>query len=566
MKKVLILALLLIFTTVNVFAFTFPEPDWGKLLQEKTEMVTETDFELYVEGSLESAPYFGAKFEPRSGAYLGMIAETSELVQPIGAYLTYVEDMWQDDLYYPANEMIRSDNVIAMVGWTINDINSVDYNQVRKVLNNLNSYNKPMFIRFANEMNVSTLGDEPEKYKEVFRTVADMVHEYPNFAVVWSPNDIGGLDRPFEYFYPGDEYVDWIGVSAYMKKYFQGKQNTAYKDTVYFMTGDYAWATNSVKPIVEFMEENNIKKPLMLSECGVATNNSFGDNMENWATPRLENMLNSLIMKYPQIKMINYFNTHREYEVEKYDISDYSYAIDIFNKAKNSGAYITSYGGAPEFVYNKAKDCEILTAKDGKINLYTLAHFPEYPDVTVNYLLDGNWYGMSSEIPYSCALYISGISDGAHTIEISAYDKSEKYTFYKAGGNISFSKELKTPFETEKTDEITIEVNGEEIFCDVLPFIKHDRTLVPVRAIFEALNADVFWDDAEKTVTAKKDGLEVVLRIDSNEMKVGNEVKIIDVPAMIENSRTFVPARAVSEAFGCDVKWDDSTRTVKITQ
>ena len=82
---------------------------------------------------------------------------------------------------------------------------NVDYNQVRKVLNNLNAYNKPMLIRFANEMNVSSLGDDPEIYKQVFRVVADMIHEYPNFAVVWSPNDIGGLDRPFEYFYPEEE-------------------------------------------------------------------------------------------------------------------------------------------------------------------------------------------------------------------------------------------------------------------------------------------------------------------------------------------------------------------------
>ena len=200
MKKLSALILLLTIITTSVFAFTFPEPDWGKLLEEKTAMVTETDFELYTEGSLSSALYYGARLEPKSGAYIGMITENSTNFQPVGSYLTYIEDMSQDDLYYPANEMIKNGNAITMVGWTILDINNVNYEQVRKVLNKLNSYNKPMLIRFANEMNVSSLGDEPEKYKEVFRKVADMIHEYPNFAVVWSPNDIGGLDRPFEYF------------------------------------------------------------------------------------------------------------------------------------------------------------------------------------------------------------------------------------------------------------------------------------------------------------------------------------------------------------------------------
>ena len=191
-----------------------------------------------------------------------MIAENSESFKPLGGYLTYIQDMWQDDLYYPANAMIQSDNVITMVGWTIDSLDNIDYNQVRRVLDTLNSYNKPMLIRFANEMNVSALGDDPYRYQEVFRTVANMIHEYPNFAIVWVPNDLGALDRPFEYFYPGDEYVDWIGVSCYSIKYFQGEQNTDYKSSVYFMTGDYAWATNRIKPIIDFMQKNNIQKPV----------------------------------------------------------------------------------------------------------------------------------------------------------------------------------------------------------------------------------------------------------------------------------------------------------------
>ena len=57
----------------------------------------------------------------------------------------------------------------------------------------------------------------------------------------------------------------------------------------------------------------------MVSEGGVPTNNKFGEDLEEWAAPRLRNMLYSLIMAYPQIKMINYFNIQRD-EAERYNI------------------------------------------------------------------------------------------------------------------------------------------------------------------------------------------------------------------------------------------------------
>ena len=426
--------------TSSASAFTFPTPDWGALLEEKTQMVSETDFELYTEGSLNSAVYYGAKNEPRAGAYIGMVTENSTQFAPISSYLTYIEEMNQPDFYYPANTMIRDGNSVVMVGWSIYNLDSVDYNHIRSVLNTLSTYNKPMFIRFANEMNVSALGDDPTKYVNVFRNVANIVHEYPNFAMVWSPNDLGALDRPFKYFYPGDEYVDWIGVSSYMKKYFMGQENTALKDTIYFMTGDYAWATNALKPIVKFMAENNINKPLMISEGGVSTNTKFGEVSEDWASPRLRNMLWNVIMKYPQVKMINYFNTNRPYEVERYDISGKSYAEDIFKEAVQSGAYLRTADDQPQFIFKKATDGHILTAdNDGYVPLYTLAYDPENPNTSVNYFIDNEWKHSSGNIPYKYYMNLFELSDGPHTLKITSAIGEKSYKMNKTGNFVSFT-------------------------------------------------------------------------------------------------------------------------------
>lgn len=559
----------------TAYSFTYPEPDWGALLKEKETMVNTAEFELYTEGSLSNSPYYGARLEPQCGTYIGMNAENAEPFKPLGGYLTYIQDMWQDDLYHPANVMIQSDNVITMIGWTIDNLDNIDYNQVRRVLDTLNSYNKPMLIRFANEMNVSSLGDDPYKYQEVFRTVADMIHEYPNFAVVWATNDLGALDRPFEYFYPGDEYVDWIGVSSYSIKYFQGEQNTDYNSSVYFMTGDYAWATNRIKPIIDFMQKNNIQKPIVISEGGVATNTVYDSTLDWWAAPRLRNMLYYLVMKYPQIKMINYFNTHRANEAERFDISDYSYAAEIFIEAKNSGAYITEYGSSPEFVYAPASNGETLIADNGVVPLYTYAYFANQPNVTVNYRIDGNWYHSANQIPYVCNMDISGLSDGEHTLTISAFDQEKTYTFYKRGKLLCFGNEPDTSLiesgyisdtSAPQNEVITVLLNGEALTFDQPPIILDGRTLVPLRAIFEKLGASVEWDDAAQTVTAEKDGIKIVLQIGINEMKIGAFTKVLDVPAQLVNNRTLVPVRAVSEAFNCSVDWVEETQTVLITK
>lgn len=541
----------------SAFAFDFPEPDWGALLAEKREMAEKTEFDLYTEGNPDAAPYFGARLEPRSGTYLGMIAENADSFLPLGSYLTYFDDMNQDDIYYPANQMIRDGSAVVTIGWTIHSLDNVNYDKIRSVLDTLNGYQKPMFIRFANEMNVSPLGDDPDRYIEVFRKVADMVHEYPNFAVVWSPNDMGALDRPFHYFYPGDSYVDWIGISSYMKKYFQGSQNTDDKSAAYFMTGDYAWATNAVKPILKFMQDYDIQKPLMISEGGVATNNQYGEDMTAWASPRLRNMYWYLVMKYPQIKLINNFNTHRENEAERFDISDYPFAADIFREASACGAYLHAANDTADFVFQKADDGAVLSAKDGKVSLYTLCYVLREPNLSVHYYVDSNWTHAADQIPYRYDMDISSMANGTHTLTIRTGFLEKTYSFYKKGNQIRFGAEIE--------NTITVMLNGSPIDFDQPPIIKDDRTLVPLRAIFEALGAAVSWDDATQTVTAVRGDKTVSLTIGSQTLYVGQSAVTLDVPAQLVNDRTLVPVRAISAAFDYQVDWDDELQQVSIT-
>lgn len=114
---------------------------------------------------------------------------------------------------------------------------------------------------------------------------------------------------------------------------------------------------------------------------------------------------------------------------------------------------------------------------------------------------------------------------------------------------------------------ISVTLNGVKIdFADQEPTIVEGRTLVPLRAIFEALGASVEWDGATSTVTSQKDSTTISLTIGSNVLYRNGEAKTLDVPAQIMNGRTMVPARAVAEAYGVKVDWDGYTQTVILNQ
>ena len=121
----------------------------------------------------------------------------------------------------------------------------------------------------------------------------------------------------------------------------------------------------------------------------------------------------------------------------------------------------------------------------------------------------------------------------------------------------------------EEVAAVTVTLNGEVVDCAAYgqpATIVEGRTLVPLRAIFEALGATVEWDQATKTVSSELDGTAIKLTIGENTLYKNDEAITIDVAAMIMNGRTLVPARAIAEAYGVDVAWDSATRTVILTQ
>ena len=117
---------------------------------------------------------------------------------------------------------------------------------------------------------------------------------------------------------------------------------------------------------------------------------------------------------------------------------------------------------------------------------------------------------------------------------------------------------------SKENSEIKILVAGKEIKPETPAYIENGRTMVPLRFISEALGEKVDWKADTKTVIIGDNKASLV--IGEKEINANGKKIAIDSPAVIKDSRTFVPLRAISEILGAKVDWESSTRTVKISK
>lgn len=111
---------------------------------------------------------------------------------------------------------------------------------------------------------------------------------------------------------------------------------------------------------------------------------------------------------------------------------------------------------------------------------------------------------------------------------------------------------------------IAVSIDGLSVHFDVQPAIQNGRTLVPFRALSEALRVNVQWDDTGKTVTATGLNTTVRLQIGNKTAYVNGSAVALEAPPVLLQGRTLIPLRFFSEAFGCDVAWIPSTGAVNI--
>lgn len=153
------------------------------------------------------------------------------------------------------------------------------------------------------------------------------------------------------------------------------------------------------------------------------------------------------------------------------------------------------------------------------------------------------------------------------TLNVSA----ETIVIEETAEEVPVAEEAPVP-EAGDEEIITITIDGEKLETDVNPQLVNDRTMVPMRAIFEALGATVTWFEEDQLIFATKGDTMIVLQIGNAKMSVQKTVEEgvtaieLDTAPYLYNSRTLVPVRAVSEALNAKVDWVGETNTVVITK
>lgn len=212
------------------------------------------------------------------------------------------------------------------------------------------------------------------------------------------------------------------------------------------------------------------------------------------------------------------------------------YSMTVENVAKMYGI------DTDEFV-NQIKAASVLDIVIDKDTLYDKA----YSAISIrNHIGDLSFdeFKQAYDLP-------EGITENSSLGEIRNYVSKKQMAF---SGVLSY-------FDA---DDILVMAQGKYLDFDVAPTIINDRTMVPMRNIFEYFDAEIAWDGETQTILAKR-GEDIITMQVGQSFFFLNDTKIeLDSPSVIVDNRTLVPVRAISEALKREVGYNENTRTVII--
>lgn len=169
-------------------------------------------------------------------------------------------------------------------------------------------------------------------------------------------------------------------------------------------------------------------------------------------------------------------------------------------------------------------------------------------------------------INYSFEDMTASVDPNTFNINIQDYGRNPKI-IAKLGDKTSTLSlyDENTKLIKMKINDVNYSINGEGKKMDAKPFIKNDRTLVPLRFIVEAIGGEVNWDNDNRLVTVNSKGKTIELPIDSKTIKIDGKDVNIDQAAIIKGDRTFVPIRFIAENLDMVVNYINDTREIEIS-
>ncbi|MWC30189.1 glycoside hydrolase family 26 protein [Paenibacillus sp. MMS18-CY102] len=397
--------------------------------------------QLFVEADaakLGNANYHNAIFEPKNGALIGAYAEldpkvhnaktsnpfyTEGFPQMTGKkhaayllYFTYGNPL--STLRSHIEEAKANGTAIQLGIQPTKGLGQVQDNEyLHQFAQEIADAGIPIFVRFANEMNGDWVpwNGNPKLYIEKFRLVADAIHKAaPNNAVmVWAPGQIPEYN--IQDYYPGDAYVDWVGVSLYtifnptldpLKK---GEDRSSHLDKFDLIYKLYA-----------------ARKPVFISEGGVSY--MYPEKLQDktaWSSYQLKQFYMTLPMVYPKVKGIFYFDSNHDASnrVKYYMLSANAKLLDAYKQSIASPFYLSTVGDESPIAYRKISGATV-EASAQKVSAYVKTWTPMLSKVT--YEIGGKAVATATQLPWKASINFALYKGKTITIVVKAYDTGGK--------------------------------------------------------------------------------------------------------------------------------------------
>ncbi len=297
----------------------------------------------------------------------------------------------------------------------------------------LNTFTCPVFVRIGGECNVWTTATTPQDFISAYQHIAQIARAAaPNVALVFSPNFSSAHRVDMDTFYPGDQYVDWVGVSLY----YNPSAGQGEKQDEFLGRGEiFADPMLNIQQVVNLAGLHN--KPVIVTEGGTA-NKLNGQDYTDFAAVRMQKAMAFLPMVYPRVKAI----VNSDYNPSAPDTTllnltfydNPTITSAVRNAVSGAGNYRSDYNGAGLYLTPLSDSPNLADTPDGDIHFTAYTYSPT--KLTATFTVDGQTVGTSSDYPYTCDVSRSVLASGTHTVAVSfSNGQSVSYTVAGAGGS-----------------------------------------------------------------------------------------------------------------------------------
>ncbi|NBD23958.1 hypothetical protein GT019_08750 [Paenibacillus sp. T1] len=405
------------------------------MLRSKASLFVET-----TAGAVGGANAHGAKFEPKNGALLGAYAELDPAVhnpktanpfytdrfpaltgKKHAAYLLYFTYGQPFSSIKSHVDHARAAGTAIELGLQpLKGLGEVkDDAYLHQLARDIEASGVQVFLRFANEMNgdwVIWHTKDPNEYIAKFRLVAKVFHrEAPNsVAMVWAP------DRLPEYniqdYYPGDDAVDWVGVSLYsifdpsLDPLGQGEDRSSHLekfDNIYKL---YA-----------------ARKPVFVSEGGVSyMYPEKKQDKTDWAVYKMNEFYATLPMLYPKVKAVFWFDSNHDASarIKNYMLSANPKLLAGYKQSVSSPFYLSSFGDESPIAYKPASAASPVPASPQRVSAYVKTWSPTLAKVT--YAIGGRTVATAASPPWTAQIDFAPYGGKKIEVDVRAYDGRNK--------------------------------------------------------------------------------------------------------------------------------------------